>query len=333
MLEDVLKVAAKSRQSRGKGIGMAKLTAAIGGAMIAVGVAGAAHAQSRGADGAASPYAIRYNVAAPVSPSSGTSTVSPSSVPQAMERMDASGSLLDVSLGSIYAEGKFGTGSTTTIWSSALAARLRAGDWTLSASLPWMQIRSRSMIFTGVDSTPVLVATDTAATRRTSDGFGDLTLGAAYTIAPRGAPLEIELSGRAKINTATTGSRLSSGRNDYAAGIDVSVPIGKVIPFASFSYRFLGDTAAYDLRDGPAASAGTSYALGTGTFLLASYHYSRAATALVRDAHELFAGASTRITGTPLRVTGFTTAGLSRGAADYSAGLALSLGVQKHDAR
>ena len=312
---------------------MAKRTIAIGGAMLAVGVAAPALAQRQQADDAASPHAIRYDIAAPVSPSSGTSTVSPSSVPQAMERMNASDTMIDVSLGSIYAEGKFGTGSKTTIWSSALGARLRAGDWTFSASLPWMQIRSRSTIFTGIDSTPILVATNTAAARRISDGFGDLTLGAAYTIAPRSSPLEIELSGRAKINTATASSGLSSGRNDYAAGIDVSAPVGKVTPFASFSYRFLGDTNAYTLRDGPAASAGASYALGTGSFLLASYHYSRAATALVRDAHELFAGASTRVRGTPLRVTGFATAGLSRGAADVSAGLALSLGVPRRDAR
>jgi hypothetical protein len=312
---------------------MAKQTIVIGSAMIVVGAVSPALAQRQDGVNAGSPYAICYDVAAPVSPSSGTSTVSPSSVPQAMERMGDSDTLLDVSLGSIYAEGKFGTGTKTTIWSSALAARLRAGDWTFSASLPWMQIRSRSTIFTGIDSTPILVATDTAPSRRISDGFGDLTLGAAYTIAPHGAPLEIELSGRAKINTATAGSGLSSGRNDYAAGIDVSAPIGKVTPFASFSYRFLGNTAAYDLRDGPAASAGASYSPGTGIFLLASYHYSRAATALVRDAHELFAGASTRIAGTPLRVTGFATAGLSRGAADVSAGLALSLGVQKRNVR
>ncbi len=312
---------------------MARLTTALGGTIIAVGAASPAEARSQDASGTASPYDIRYDVAAPVSPSSGTSTVSPSSVPQAMDRMHASGTLLDVSLGSIYAEGKFGTGSQTMVWSSALAARLRAGNWTFSSSLPWMQIRSRSTIFTGIDSTPVLVATNTRASRRISNGLGDLTLGAAYTIAARGAPLEIELSGRVKINTATTGSGLSSGRNDYALGVDVSTPVGRLTPFASFSYRFLGDTDIYTLRDGPAASAGASYALGTGTFLLASYHYSKAATVLVRDAHELFAGASTRLDGTPLRVTGFATAGLSRGAPDVAAGLALSLGLQKRNAR
>ncbi|MEI5688410.1 MULTISPECIES: transporter [Sphingomonas] len=303
----------------------------MGSAIAALAASQAAAAQDGQAGVTAQP--IRFDVAAPLSPSSGTSTVSPSSVPQAMERMRADDTTADLSLGTIYAQGKFGTGSTTSIWSSALGARLRVGDWTLSASLPWMRIRSRSTIFTGIDSTPILVAPDTAPVRRTNQGFGDLTLGASYTIVSDSTPLEVQLSGRAKINTATASSRLSSGENDYAAGVDVSYPIGKVTPFAAFSYRFLGDTALYRLRDGPAASAGASYALDSNSFLLASYHYSRAATRLVDDAHELFAGASTRLRGTPLRATGFATVGLSRGAAAASAGLSLSLDLRRRDAR
>jgi hypothetical protein len=249
-----------------------------------------------------------------------------------MERLSGSDTTADISLGTIYAGGKFGTGSKTTIWSSALGARLRISDFTLTASLPWMRIESRSTIFTGIDATPVLVAPITAPSKGTAKGFGDLTLGASYTIAPEASPIEIELSGRAKINTATDRSGLSSGKNDYAVGTDISAPFGKVTPFVSFSYRFLGDTAVYDLRDGPAASAGASYALGTNSFLVGSYHYSRAATRLVNDAHELFAGASIKIPGSRLRLTGFATAGLSQGAAAASAGLAISAGLGHRDA-
>ncbi|MFK3891301.1 hypothetical protein [Sphingomonas sp. NPDC079357] len=262
-----------------------------------------------------------------ISPSSATATVSASSVPQAMERLDGGGSTVDVSLGTLYGAGKFGTGSTTTIWSSAASARVHIDNLTLSASLPWMQIRSRSTIFTGIDATPVLIAPNTAIAKRTTEGFGDLTVGAAYTIAPTGLPVEVELSARAKLNTASSSSGLSSGSNDYALGADVSVPLGKVTPFASFTYRFLGDTDAYVLRDGPAASAGASLGLGSEAFLVASYHYSSAATRQVSAAHELFAGASQRIAGTPFRLTGFVTTGLSSGAAAISGGAALSIGL------
>jgi hypothetical protein len=299
-------------------------------AIAALSISSAAAQDSN--DGASLRENVGYTIATPVSPSSATSTVSPSSVPQAMERLSRSDTTADVSLGTIYAGGKFGTGSNTTIWSSALGARVRLGDVALTASLPWMRIESRSTIFTGIDATPILVAPNTSLARRTAKGFGDLTLGASYTIAPDSSPIEIELSGRAKINTASDHSGLSSGKNDYAVGTDISLPIGKITPFVSFSYRFLGDTAVYDLRDGSAASAGASYALSSDSFLLASYHYSRAATRLVDDAHELFAGASTRIPGSPLRLTGFATAGLSRGAAAASAGLALSASLGHRNA-
>lgn len=302
------------------------------GASAALGafLASPAAAQERGRTEAASPaaYASLDAASGPGSPSNATSTVSPTSVPQAMERLADRDATADVSLGSIYAQGDFGARSKTTIWSAALGARVRLGDWKLTASLPWMRIRSRSTVFTGVDSTPVLVAPDTSPTKRVARGVGDLTLGVGYTIAPAGSKVEVELSGRAKLNTASNSSRLSSGKNDYALGAEVSAPMGRLTPFATFTYRFLGDTRLYDLRDGPAASAGASYAVGADTFVLASYHYSRGATRLVGDAHELFAGASARIPGSRLRVTGFTTAGLSRGAADVSAGVALSIGFR-----
>lgn len=271
------------------------------------------------------PERVGYKIVGPSSPSSGTSTVTPSSVPQAMERLADSDSVVELSLGSSYAEGRFGTGSKTTISSSALAARARLGRWTLSASLPWMKIDSASTIFASIDSSPVLIEPNTSLFRRTSSGFGDATFGASYLIEPIASPVEIEISGRAKINTANSKSRLSSGENDYALGVDVSYPLGPVTPFGSVVYRFLGDPVGYNLRSGPAASAGASYSLGPETFVLTSYHYSRAATWLVDDAHELFAGASTRVATLPVRITAFGTVGMSTGAPAASAGLAIAI--------
>lgn len=262
--------------------------------------------------------------ARPASPSNGTSTVSPSSVPQNLDRLDQGGDAFSVSLGSLYASGDFGTDSDTSIWSSALAARYRTGNLRITASLPWMRIRSNAVIFTGIDSTPVLVAPGTRDTRRTAKGLGDLTLGAAYTLTPSDTGLEVELSGRVKIDTATRSSGLSSGKKDYALGVQVTKPVGAVAPFVSATYRFLGDTSTYQLKDGLAASAGASVMVGSQSYLLASYHYSKRATRFVSDAHELFAGVTTGIPNSRFRVTGFGTAGLSRGAAGVSAGVALS---------
>lgn len=297
---------------------------ATGAVLAAAFTAGPAFAQSGGGpNDQFTPVSLAN--ARPGSPSNATSTVSPSTVPQNMERLDDTGRAFTLSVGTLYAEGDFGTNSDTSIVSSALAARFRTGGLRLTASLPWMRIRSNAVIFTGIDSTPVLVAPPTTGGRRlTTDGFGDVTLGAAYTLTPSRSGTELELSGRVKLDTATRSSGLSSGEKDYAVGAQVTQPLGRVAPFASVTYRFLGDPAQYRLRDGVAASAGASVMLGRGAFLLASYHFSERATRLVKDAHELFAGASMQVRDTRLRVTGFGTAGLSRGAAGLSAGVALS---------
>lgn len=260
----------------------------------------------------------------PGSPSNGTSTISPSSVPDNIDRLDPDARPLSVSLGSLYASGDFGTATNTSIWSSALSLRYRTGDLRLSASLPWMRIQSNAVIFTGIDSTPVLVAPTSQSRRRTAQGLGDLTLGAAYTIASPELGFDVELSGRMKVNTATQSSGLSSGRNDYAAGVQVTKPIGRLAPFVSATYRVLGDTRSFRLNDGFAASAGSSFMVGAGSYILASYHYSKRATDLVGDAHELFVGLATAIPRSNLRVTGFGTAGLSNGAAGKSIGAAVS---------
>ncbi|WP_242154755.1 hypothetical protein [Sphingomonas sp. BAUL-RG-20F-R05-02] len=262
------------------------------------------------------------------SPSSATSSVSPSSVPQAVTRLNGEENTAELSLGTSFAAGDFGSKSDTTILTSALGARLRLGNWGLTASLPWMRIQSRSTVFTGIDATPVLVAPNTASRRKVYSGLGDLTLGGSFTFIPKDSNVELQFSGRAKLSTASKISGLSSGENDYSLGADISVPVGKVTPFASFSYRFLGDTTTYVLRNGPAASAGASYALSNKSFLLLSYHYSLSATRLVSNSHEVFVGASTKVRGSPLRLTGYATAGLSSGAAAASGGLALSIDLQ-----
>lgn len=265
----------------------------------------------------ASPPVVRAS-----SPSNGTTTVSPTTTAAATQSSIA-GTGVDLSLGTSYADGDFGAARSTSIWSTAFGARLVLDNLRLSASLPYMQIRSNGTIFTGIDSTPVVVAPGTGR-RVKNEGLGDLTLGAAYTTPQPVVGFEIELSGRVKIPTATRESGLSSRKADYSVGVQATKPLGILAPFVTATYRVLGDPRGYRLRDGFAASAGSSLILSRNTVLLASYHYAQAASRLVRDAHELFVGGSREIVGTRLRLTGYATAGLSNGAASKSGGLSLS---------
>jgi hypothetical protein len=259
------------------------------------------------------------------SPSNAGATVSVTSVDSAAARGTGTGAI-DISLGTSLASGKFGTSSRSTIWSTALGVRYAVDGLRLSASVPYMRLRSADTIFTGIDSTPVLVSTAPSGPRTTHRGLGDATLGASYTLPAAPSAVEIELSGRAKLPTASRSSGLSTRKADYSAGVQITKAIGRFAPFASGTYRILGDPAGFDLRNGFAASVGTSYIVSSNAVLLTSYHYARAASRLVGDSHELFAGASTRLPGSRLRLTGFVTHGLSDGAARTSGGVSLAFG-------
>jgi hypothetical protein len=260
------------------------------------------------------------------SPSNGTSTVSTITATDALDTRVSSDHSLTLSLGSSLASGKFGAASVTNIWATAAGVRFSSGSLRFNASIPYMRIRSNGTVFTGIDSTPVIVARGTGR-RLVHEGVGDLTLGASYALPSMAANTEIELSGRVKVPTASRSSALSSGKTDFSFGAQATHVVGKIAPFASVTYRVFGDTERLRLRNGIAASAGSSLALDDQTILLISYHYAQKASVLISDSHELFAGASRGIADNKLRLSGYVTAGLSRGAAAGAGGVSISVRI------
>ncbi len=256
------------------------------------------------------------------SPSNAAATVSPVTVAQSIDRLETPFRTFSFSLGTSYASGNFGSDADAKIWNTALGVRYATGPLRITASLPYMRIRSNGTVFTGIDSTPIVVASPSNG-RKKSDGFGDLTLGASYEV-PLSGTIEVELAGRVKLPIASQESRLSSGKADYAGAVQISKVVGKFAPFVSGGYRVLGDPSTFHLRNGVSASVGTSVAVDDRTVLLTSYHYAQSASRLVKDSHEMFAGASRRIGTGGLLLTGFATAGLSSGASAASGGLGIS---------
>ncbi len=256
-----------------------------------------------------------------------SSTAPASRSPFAVQRdaPDRPEDAISLSVGGAYTTGDFGTESHTDIWTVPIVARMRTGAIQWSASLPWMSIRSNGTVFTGIDATPLVVAPGITSTRRHRRGFGDLTLGAAYDIQSlTSADLDVELSARVKLPTASDRSQLSTGKTDYAFGAQVSKQFGRLVPFVSGTYRIFGDSGPWDLRNGMAASAGASYVLPGRATVIASYDYASRASGFVSDSHEMFGGVSLPLGRSPLRLTAYGTVGLSRSAPDASAGLSLS---------
>ena len=222
--------------------------------------------------------------------------------------------------------GDYGGESNTSISAGLLTARYALGDLRLSATLPYMRIKSAGAVFTGIGGTPLIVSPFATPTKVTRDGLGDLTLGAAYLL-PTSTSLgvDLELIGRLKLPTASNSS-ISTGKTDFSVGMEISKPIGRVVPFASLTYRSFGSTSEWKLKDGIATSVGANWIINNRMVGSLSYDYAQQASRYIADSHELVASLSSRLWNTKIRLTGFAAAGLSSGAADVSGGVSLSAG-------
>ena len=229
-----------------------------------------------------------------------------------------------LSLGGSAWSGDFGSHSTTDISAGLLSAQYNRGDWHVAATLPYTRITTAGDVFLGIGATPLIVRPETTSVRRVNEGVGDLTLNASY-LTP-GLPalgLDIELLGGVKIPTASSASRVSTGKSDFSLGSELSRPIGRIVPFVSVIYRDFGSSSRLPLRDGIASSVGASYVVSDQIVVNASYDYARSASHFVSDAHEIVASASYRFPHYNIRLSSYASAGLSQGAPAISGGLSL----------
>lgn len=233
----------------------------------------------------------------------------------------------EITLGATTWDGDFGGPSRSTIAAVLVNVRQRFGDLRIEATLPWMRVRSATTIFAGIDGTPLVLASAVPMTRRRRDGLGDLTLGAAWlAVHQEDALVDIDLSGRVKLPTASHASGLSTQRTDYAVAIEVSRTMGRLTPIARLGYRRFGNPRGWTVRDGVATSVGASVALTADTVLLVSYDFAQRTSRFIGPSHEIVAGASAPIARS-LRLTAYASGGLSTGAPDVSVGVSLTLAL------
>jgi hypothetical protein len=226
-----------------------------------------------------------------------------------------------VTSGIDYSSGDYGTGVDTNILVVPVSARIKTGNLRFTGTMPWVRIDGSSGVV-GDGNGGVII--DPNAPRTVRSGFGDLTLGAAYAIPEERLGLGLDLSARVKVPTASRAKGLGTGKTDVTVGAELSKTFGKITPFASVGYRFLGDPDGLDLRDGWTASGGATVVLGTSSLIL-SYDYRASSSAFSKDSQEVFGAFSTPL-GQRLTLTTYGSAGLSDGAPDY--GLGAMVGVK-----
>lgn len=230
-----------------------------------------------------------------------------------------------LSSGVEYNEGKYGTGSRIRTASTPTTLRVGTGRVEVSASIPYQRVEGPGNVVasgSGPLGLPILVDPTRPATRQVRKGWGDTTVGAAYAVPT--ASIDVALTGQVKLPTASTRKGLGTGKTDYAVGAEASKALGRVSPFVGVGYTVRGDPQGYDLRNGMSVNAGAAVQLSASTRAVLSYGYEQAASRLVGDEHQVTAGLAGELT---KRVgwTAYGSSGLSQGAPDMGAGVALRL--------
>jgi hypothetical protein len=231
---------------------------------------------------------------------------------------------LSFTTGVDYSSGDYGATDKTNILVVPLNARLSSGDLRVSATLPYLRIKGPGSVIGGGEGGPIVVdpGSDLPVTKRS--GLGDLSLSATYGVLRQdNAGFDLDLTGRVKLPTASKAKGLGTGKADYGVSAEVARTFGNATPFLSVGYRMPGDPEGINLRNSMTASAGASFAAGS-TVLIASYDYAGRTSANAFDSHSLFGAVSGAAT-ERLNLTGYGTAGLSKGAADYGLGLLMTL--------
>jgi hypothetical protein len=237
---------------------------------------------------------------------------------------DGAGIGVSLSSGADYSSGRYGDRKSTDILVGLTSLSITSGDFLFTASLPYLTITGPSFVVVGPGGVPVLISPVPGAHSTGRSGWGDLNLGATYTLPSADLDgFEVAVTARTKIATADASKGLSTGATDFGFFVDVSRQFDIWAPFVTFGYRVPGKPAFYSFDDAPSFSVGTSVALGNDFVAIASYDFDGSISSTLADAQQLFASITWLATD-ELSLTAYADDGLSSGAPKVGAGFLVS---------
>lgn len=154
--------------------------------------------------------------------------------------------------------------------------------------------------------------------RTREGGLGDLFLRGSYVLYPR-APSWLpvtELGVAWKIPTGDADRGLGTGEHDVYVELDVSKNFGRVTPFATLGYRFIGDPGGGQLEDAWFSSLGIAASLAPRLQAGVYWTWLEASSPLRHDGHEILAYVALRLSD-GLSISPYVLAGLGGHAPDW----------------
>jgi hypothetical protein len=242
--------------------------------------------------------------------------------------------------GADYSSGKYGTDTTTEIWSVPVTAAYQSDRWTFKLTVPYINISGAGNVIPGVgkvkNGNPLGrglghllggglggAGGSTATSSGSASGLGDITASAGYELfGSADRTFGLDLTGKVKFGTADENEGLGTGKNDYGLSLDTYKVSGDWTAFGGVGWMKYGSSQYIKLKNGFNANIGADYKLGSSDHVGAYYYY-RERIADGGAAQSEIAGYWNHKFDDSLRVQAYALAGFANGSPDYGAGASL----------
>jgi hypothetical protein len=242
-----------------------------------------------------------------------------------------------VSAGADYSSGKYGTDTTTDIWSVPVTAAYQSDRWTFKLTVPYINISGAGNVIPGVGkvkngnphgrgnghgnggTTP----TPSTTTSGSASGLGDITASAGYELfGSADRTFGLDLTGKVKFGTADENKGLGTGKNDYGLSLDTYKVSGAWTAFGGVGWMKYGSSQYIKLKNGFNANIGADYKLSASDSIGAYYYYRERIADGGAPQSEL-TGYWNHKFNDNLRVQAYVLGGFANGSPDYGVGASL----------
>jgi hypothetical protein len=247
-----------------------------------------------------------------------------------------------LSAGADYSSGKYGTTSTTDIWSVPFTAEYQSSNWTFKLVVPYINVSGPGNVIPGVGKTnngnphgrglghlvggivsPGGTGTGTTTTSGSASGLGDVVASAGYQVfTSSDQTFGVDLTGKVKFGTADENKGLGTGKNDYGLSLDTYKVLGNTTVFGGVGWMKYGSSQYIKLKNGFNANVGAEYKLSTSDSIGAYYYYRERIAEGGAPQSEL-SGYWNHKLGDSWRLQAYVMGGFADGSPDYGAGASL----------
>lgn len=234
-----------------------------------------------------------------------------------------------------YSSGKYGTDTTTHIWSVPVTATYNMDRWTFKLVLPYVDISGAGNVIPGVgrvnNANPHsrghgrgnaggTTTTTTAGGSGSASGIGDIVASAGYEVFQSSDhTFGVDVTGKVKFGTADADKGLGTGKNDYGASVDTYKVYGNWTAFGGVGWMKYGSSQYIQLKNGFNANIGLGYKLSHDDDVGVYYDYRQKIAANGGPQSEVTAYWNHKLNQN-LRLQAYVLGGFANGSPDYGVG-------------